>query len=305
MRLCRWTARFALLGCVLLGLAACSSQPFLNSTPTVYDLTQRPAEFANKDVTVQGFYLWKPGSPSTSVLVPGLSTADDVRDAQPIYASVECASNGSCKPSTTAIGTASTGAIWLDGFPADVTANLHAPGDSVWGVVEVTGHFENAGGYGPDKGYHYRMQVKSARPLEKIERLVETLPKQPLGEGKVAFTDLVTKPEQYAGKQVTTQAFYYWSPATSGLLAEGVTSEKTPQNKAGLNPMPAGKRIALDGFPPNLSSQINVGENNTFVWGLIEVTGTFETNGSWGPNGELKQHLTIKDGRVKVLEPKK
>ena len=75
----------------ILGLAACSSgQPFFSSTPTIYDLTQRPAEFANKDVTAQGFYLWKPGDPAISLLVPALSTADGVRDAQPIYASVEC-----------------------------------------------------------------------------------------------------------------------------------------------------------------------------------------------------------------------
>jgi hypothetical protein len=305
MRLRIWTARRALVGIVLLGLTACSGQPFFNTTPTVYDATQRPGEFANKDVTLQGFYLWKPGNPGASVLVPGVSTADDVRDAQPIYASVDCAANGTCKPSTTAVGTPSTGAIWLEGFPADVTASLHTPGDSVWGVVEVTGRFENAGNYGPDKGYRYRMQVKSARSLEKVERIVATLPKQPLGDGKVPFTDLAAKPEQFAGKEVTTQGYYYWTQATSGLLTEGVTSEKTPQNKAGLNPMPTGKTIALDGFPPELSAKINVGENNSYVWGLVEVTGTFETGGSWGPNGQYKQHLTIKDGRVKVLDPTK
>jgi hypothetical protein len=62
--------------------------------------------------------------------------------------------------------------------------------------------------------------------------------------------------------------------------------------------------IALDGFPPEISAQLNVGENNSFVWGLVEVTGTFETGGPWGPNGEHQQHITIKDGQVKVLEQK-
>ena len=293
----------ALLICLLLGLTACSREQFFSTTPTVYDLTQRPAEFANKDVTVHGVYLWKPGNPATSILIPALSTADGVRDAQPIYASVECASNGVCAPSTT-IGVPSTGAVWLDGFPSEVTADLHTPGDSVWGFVEVTGRFENGGGYGPDKSYRYRMQVRSAKPLQRIERLVATLPKGPLGEGKVAFPELVDRADQYNGQVVTTQAYYFWSQPTSGLLTESVSREKTAENAAGLNPMPVGKTIALDGFPPELSAQLNVGENNSYVWGLIEVTGTFESGGAWGPNGEYKQHLTIKDGQVKVLEPK-
>lgn len=304
MRLVKWAARIALLGGMVWSLAACGAGQLFGTTPTVYDLTQRPAEFADKEVTIQGFYLWKPGDPGMSVLIPGVSTADDVRDAQPIYASVECSPDGSCKPSTTAVGVPSTGAVWLEGFPAEVTADLHRPGDSVWGVVEVTGRFENAGGYGPDQSYTYRMLVTGAKSLEKIERVVATLPAEAPGEGKVALGQLLANPDQYAGQTVTTQGYYYWTPASSGLLTEGVSREKSPQNAAGLNPMPSGNSIALDGFPPDLSAQINVGEGNSYVWGLVEVTGTFETGGPWGPNGEYKQHLTITDGQVKVLEPK-
>src|SRR3954451_1541682 len=138
----RSIARTVLTGWFVLLLAGCAGESLLSTTPTVYDLTQRPATFANKDVTVQGYYLWKPGNPASSVLVPGLSTADGVRDAQPIYASVNCAADGTCSPTTTAVGVPATGAVWLDGFPADVTASLHTPGDSVWGVVEVSGRFE-------------------------------------------------------------------------------------------------------------------------------------------------------------------
>lgn len=303
----RWKimALIVLSGALMFGLAGCGGQQLFSSTPTVYDLTQHPATYANKDVTVQGYYLWKPGNPGTSVLIPGLSTADGVRDAQPIYASVACGSDGNCSPSTTAVGVPSTGAVWLEGFPADVSADLHTPGDSVWGVVEVSGIFENAGGYGPDGSYRYRMQVKSAKALQKVERLVATIPAGAPGAGKVAFADLVADPAQYGGKEVTTQAYYFWSQSTSGLLTESVSREKTPDTAAGLNPMPKGKTIALDGFPPELSAQINVGENNSYVWGLVEVTGTFDIDGSWGPNGEYKQHFTIKDNQVKVLEPKK
>lgn len=302
----KWTARAALLGWIALVLAACAGTPkIFSTTPTVYDLTQRPAEFSNKVVTVQGYYLWKPGDPAMSVLVPGVSTADEVRDAQPIYASVECASDGACSPSTTAVGVPSTGAVWLENFPADVSSDLHTPGDSVWGVVEVTGRFESAGGYGPDQGYRYRMQVTGARALQKIERIVATLPQGSPGAGKIAFPDLVADPGQYAGQEVTTQAFYFWSPRTSGLLTESVSREKTTDTAVGIDPLPTGKTIALDGFPPELSARLNVGDNNSFVWGLVEVTGTFETGGPWGPNGEYQQHLTISEGKVIVLEAKK
>ena len=299
-----WAARAALLIGMLAGLVACDSGqlPF-GSTPTIYDLTQRPAEFADKDVTVLGYYLWKPGDPATSVLIPAVSTLDGVRDAQPIFASVECGADGACEPSTTAIGEPSTGSVWLEGFPPEVTADLHTPGDAVWGVVEVTGRFETGGRFGPDGGYRHRLQVTSARAMDKVERVVATLPEGTPGPGIVPLLDLVAGPDQYAGQEVTTQGYYFWSPRTSGLLAESVSRETTPENAAGLDPMPVGKMIALDGFPPDLSAQLNVGENNSYVWGLVEVTGTFETGGPWGPNGEYQQHLAIKDGRVKVLQP--
>ena len=295
--------RLVSLVTMVFALAACSNQSFLGTTPTVYDLTQRPAEFANKDVTVQGVYLWKPGEPAISILIPALSTADGVRDAQPIYASVSCQPDGECVPSTTAVGEPATGSVWLEGFPADVTADLHTPGDSVWGFVEVTGRFENAGSYGPDGSYRYQMQVSSAKPLQKVEHIVATIPESTT-EGVTPFTQLVDNPDQYSGQEVTTEAYYFWSQPTSGTLTESVTREQTPDSEAGLNPQPQGRTIALDGFPPDLSSQINVGENNSYVWGLVQITGTFETNGTWGPNGEYTQHITITNNQVKVLQPK-
>jgi hypothetical protein len=145
--------------------------------------------------------------------------------------------------------------------------------------------------------------VSNARPLQKVERIVSRLPEGPLDEGVVAFPELVDNADQYSGQQVTTQAYYYWSPATSGLLTEAVSRERTPESAAGLNPMPTGRMVALDGFPPELSAQINVGENNSYVWGLVEVTGTFQTGGNWGPNGEHTMHFEIQDGQVRVLEP--
>ncbi len=36
----------------------------------------------------------------------------------------------------------------------------------------------------------------------------------------------------------------------------------------------------------------------------MKVIGTFETNGKSGAKGAFTQHLTIRDGRVNLLQPK-
>lgn len=252
-------------------------------------------------MTAIGTYLWKPGSPSVAVLLPGVSTAvDGVNDAQPIYASVSCDASHQCSADTTAVGVPATGAVWLDNFPADVTASLHRPANSVWGTVEVTGRFE-LGAFGPEGAYQYRLDVKAAKALQKVEAEVAQLPNQPLAAGKTSFFDLAERPAEFTGKPITTQAYYFWSPATSGLLVERVSRERTPDLPAGLNPRPEGRTIALDGFPPDLSQQLNVGEGNSYVWGLVEVTGTLETGGKWGPNGEYDKHFVIDNGKATPL----
>ncbi len=82
---CALRARRLVIILFVLALTACAEAPGLfNTPPTIYDLTQRPKEFAGKEITAQGVYLWKPGDPATSVLLPGVSTADSARDAQPI-----------------------------------------------------------------------------------------------------------------------------------------------------------------------------------------------------------------------------
>lgn len=285
-------------------LTACAeSVGLINTPPTVNDLVQRPQEFAGKEVTAQGFYLWKPGDPATSVLLPGVSTADrSNQDAQPIYASVECGSDGQCPASTAVVGEPSTGAVWLENFPAEVTGDLHRPGDSVWGVVEVTGLFESNGGYGPDGTYKYRMQVTEARSLQEIEREVFAVKNEPLGDGKVTIFDIAADPAKFNGQKVTTRGYYFWSPATQGSFAEKVEREKTPDASVGGMPTPGGVLIGLDGFPPDKSAELNLGPNNTYVWGLIEVTGTLQS-GDFGPDGRYKQQITVES--VEVLEQPK
>jgi hypothetical protein len=296
----RWfgLALFALL------LTACAeSVGLINTPPTVYDLVQQPQAFAGKEVTAQGFYLWKPGDPATSVLLPAVSTADrSNQDAQPIYASVQCGADGACQPSTTAVGEPSTGSVWLENFPAEITADLHTPGDAVWGAVEVTGLFEANGGYGPGGTYKYRLQVKQARALKPVEREVFEVKNEPLGEGKASIFDLAADPAKYNGQKVASRGYYFWSPATQGAFAQKVEREKTGNESSGSLPAPSGIIMGLDGFPPDKSAQLNIGPNNTFVWGLIEVTGTFQT-GDFGPDGRYKQQIKVES--VEVLEQPK
>lgn len=297
-------ARLLALTLIVLLLSACAeSVGLLNTPPTVYDLVQRPKEFAGKQITAQGFYLWKPGDPAISLLLPAVSTADrSTQDAQPIYASVECAANGECQPSTTAVGEPSTGSVWLENFPAEVTADLHRPGDSVWGAVEVTGVFETSGGYGPGGQYQHRLQVQQARSLQQIEREVFEVADTSLDAGTTPLTTIAADPAKYNGQQVTTQGYYFWSPATQGAFAQKIEREKTPDDSVGSVPTPSGIIIGLDGFPPEKSEQLNLGPNNSYVWGLIEVTGTLQT-GDFGPDGRYKQQITVTS--VEVLEQPK
>ena len=267
----------------------------------MYDLTQRPQAAHTTDVTVLGMYLAKPGTPPTVELLPGLNTAiDGVNDAQPIYASVACDASGVCSPDTTAIGEAATGAVWLEGFPTEVASQLHRPSDATWGMVEVTGRFE-VGQWGPNGSYRYRIAVASAKAMQPVERVVAAVTPGAAPTGQISFFDLADRPADFAGQRVTTQAYYFWTPATSGLLVERVAREQASNDPKGLNPQPEGRIIALDGFPPDLSQQLNVGAGNSYVWGLIELTGTFETNGTWGPQGQYTTHFVIDGANVRIV----
>ena len=84
------------------------------------------------------------------------------------------------------------------------------------------------------------------------------------------------------------------------VLAEGVSTEED-----GASPQPVGDKIWMEGFPPDKSATLNLGPNNSFVWGLVEVTGKFETGGSYGKDGAYKSQFTIVDGKAQSLEPPK
>lgn len=296
-----WRAHSVLVLCLAPLLAACSSAAGPSSTtPTVYDLTLKPGEYSGKEVTAIGAYLWKPGEPGMSVLVPGVSTLPDSgADVQPVYASVSCDASNVCTLKEQEAGTPDTGAVWLDSFPAEVTADLHRPDDGVWGYVEVKGTFEAGGSFGPDGQYRNRMNVSGARALKKVERIVSAVENQPLGEGKTSIFELAAEPAKYEGQRVTSQGYYFWSPATQGTFAEKIERERTEETAAGVAPTAGGIVMSIEGFPAEKSAELKVGPNNSFVWGLVEVSGVFQ-QGAFGPDGRFKQQIVVDE--VTVLE---
>lgn len=226
-------------------LVACSVGS--NTSLYVPDLLDRPQEFNGKDITVSGAYLDRDGR---QVLALGVSTLDNGLDAQPLGET-----------------------IWLEGFPREATTELHRPGDAVYGFVRVQGRFETGGPFGVDNAYRHRIIVASAEPIERVRRQEYRIENRPLGEGKVSLFDLVADPTRYNGQTVTTQGYYFWNSLIY-VLAEGVSTEED-----GSSPQPIGKMVWMEGFPPSVSGELNVGPNNSFVWGRVEVTGLFQGGG--------------------------
>ncbi|NTW00467.1 MAG: hypothetical protein HGA19_04075 [Oscillochloris sp.] len=249
----------------LMLLATCGGQNSALGTPLyVQNVTDDPVAYSGKEITVDGAYLWRPGNPTISVLVVGVNTLDNGLDAQPIG-----------------------DPIWLEGFPAELTATLHNPGDAVYGFVRVHGLFTAEGGFGPNGQYPYQLTVKSAELIEQVRRVEHTIQDIPLAEGKISFFELQRNPEKYNGQSITTQGYYFWNSAIY-VLAEGVSTEED-----GSSPQPTGTPIWMEGFPPDKSVDLNVGPNNSYVWGLVEVTGTFQTGGGFGKDGAYQSIFTV------------
>jgi hypothetical protein len=245
-------------------LATCGGQASAFG-PSLYvqNVTADPAAYAGKEITVDGAYLWRPGDPTISVLALGVHTLDNGLDAQPLG-----------------------DAIWLEGFPAEVTPNLHNPGDAVYGFVRVRGQFAS-GKFGPGGSYPYQLTVSAAEPIEQVRRVENAIKDTPLADGKVSFFELQRNPEKYQGQTITAQGYYFWNSVIY-VLAEGVSTEED-----GSSPQPMGSPIWMEGFPPDKSGELHVGPNNSYVWGLVEVTGTFQTGGGFGKDGVYKSIFNV------------
>jgi hypothetical protein len=255
--------RFPALWLLALLLGATTFLSACGDTSSLYvpDLLARAQEFNGKDVTVQGAYLERNGR---TVLALGVSTLDNGLDAQ-------------------ALGDQ----IWVDGFPGTIGADLHRPGDSVYGFVRVTGRFESGGKFGPDGAYTHRLQIAKAEAIERVRRNEVRVEQKPLEAGKVSFFDLTKDAAKYNGQTITTQGYYFWNSVIF-VLAEGISTEED-----GSNPQPVGKIIWMEGFPPGASATLNLGPNNSFVWGLVEVTGQFQSGGKFGKDGAYTEFLQL------------
>ena len=255
----------ALLLVSAVGLAACGQ----SATLFIPKLLERAQDYNGKQITVDGFYLKGGADPNLSVLAPVVSTLDNGLNAQP---------NGDV--------------IWVDGFPQDLLSKLHQPGDAIYGLVRVTGQFEAGGSYGPDGKYKYRLQVASADSIETVRRTEVRVPSGSPGQGKVGLLDLIANAANYNGQQVTTQGYYFWNGIIF-VLSEGISTEQD-----GGSPQPVGKAIWMEGFPPDESGKLHVGPNNSFVWGLVEVTGDFKSGGSFGKDGKYTEFLQVSSAKA-------
>jgi hypothetical protein len=254
-----------LLGALL--LAACAQLGTLASSDLyVPELIAKAQDFNGKQVTVNGYYVRRSGEPAVSVLAPVVSTLDNGLDAQP-----------------------AGDAIWVDGFPDAALAGLHQPGDAIYGLVRMSGQFDAAGGYGPGGSYKYQIRVASAEPIEQVRRTEVRVPAGALGDGKVALLDLTKDAAKYNGQTITTQGYYFWNGLIY-VLAEGISSEED-----GGSPQPIGKQIWMEGFPPDESGKLHLGPGNppSYVWGLVEVTGPFQSGGNFGKDGKYTEILNV------------
>jgi hypothetical protein len=249
----------------ILALAACGQ----DSALFVPKLIERAQDYNGKQITVDGFYLKGGADPNISVLAPVVSTLDNGLNAQP---------NGDV--------------IWVDGFPEAVLGSLHQPGDAIYGLVRVSGQFEAGGTYGPAGKYKYRLQVASAESIETVRRTEVRAPTSGLGDGKIALLDLIKDAGQHNGQPVTTQGYYFWNGIIF-VLAEGISTEQD-----GSSPQPIGKSIWMEGFPPDESGKLHVGPNNSYVWGLVEVTGDFKSGGNFGKDGKYTEFLQVSSAKA-------
>jgi hypothetical protein len=239
-----------------------------DSTIHIADVTNSIDTYVGQDITVAGAYISRSGETPMSILAAGVSTLDNGLDAQPLG-----------------------DAIWVDNISEDVTNNLHRPGDAIYGFVKLTGRIE-AGEYGPSGTYKHRIAVTQSEVIEQIKRVEYRVDTTPLGDGKLTLFELTDAAAQYNQQTVTTQGYYFWNSVIY-VLAEGIAVEED-----GSSPQPIGKIIWMEGFPPDKSAELNVGPNNSFVWGKVEVTGNFQSGGNFGRDGVYSEVLYVTDATV-------
>jgi hypothetical protein len=248
---------------ILLLLVACG--PAGGSVP-FYELVADPARYNGQDLTVLGFYYQKDNE---QLLVVGVRTDDGFQNPVPLG-----------------------DPIWVAGMPQQVLDQLNAASGALYGMVQVHARFET-GTFGPEGNYSAQLVIDNAEDvvaLEAAQMQEAWVPPDLAIPGAISLADLVARPDAYSGQTVTVAAYYYWTPQT-WVLAEGIRSLDGVHNA-----VPIGKQVWVEGFPPDVSGDLSVLENN--VHGLVRVTGRFETLGSYGPNGSYPYRLVAKSAEA-------
>ena len=244
-------------------LGACGA---LGGAVPFYELVADPARYDGQELTVLGFYYQKG---SDQLLVVGVRTDDGFQNPVPLG-----------------------DPIWIEGMPTEALGQLNAASGATYGMVQVRGRFET-GSFGPAGSYPLRLTVTDSAAVVALEAAQMQEDWIPAGldiPGAVALVELAARPEQYAGQTVTVAAYYYWTPQT-WVLAEGIRSLDGTHNA-----VPIGRQIWVEGFPPDVSGDLNVLENN--VHGLVQVTGRFETLGGYGPNGAYPYRIVVRSAEA-------
>jgi hypothetical protein len=248
---------------ILLLLAACGSAG--GSVP-FYELVADPARYNGQEITVLGFYYQKGNE---QLLVVGVRTDDGFQNPVPLG-----------------------DPIWVDGMSQDVLDQLNAASGARYGMVQVHARLE-MGAFGPEEKYPARLVIGQAEDviaLEAAQMQEDWVPSDLTIPGAISLADLVAHPDSYTGQTVTVAAYYYWTPQTY-VLAEGIRSLDGVHNA-----VPIGQQVWVENFPPDVSGDLNVLENN--VHGLVRVTGRFETLGSYGPNGSYPYRLVVESAEA-------
>ncbi len=113
--------------------------------------------------------------------------------------------------------------------------------------------------------------------------------------GSIPFYELASNPARYNQQDVTVLGFYYQKEADR-LLVVGVRTDDGFQN-----PVPLGDAIWVEQMPQAVLDKLNSASGA--IYGMVQVSGRFETGGAFGPDGNYSSRLVIPDpSRVVALE---
>jgi hypothetical protein len=113
------------------------------------------------------------------------------------------------------------------------------------------------------------------------------------GGSDLIVPDLISKAQDYNGKQVTVSGYYISRAGNPGL---SVLAPVVSTLDNGLDAQPAGDAIWVDGFPEAALSGLH--QPGDAVYGLVRMSGQFDAAGGYGPGGSYKYQI-----RVAAAEP--